>query len=426
VTATEGTAFTGAVASFTDANPDSVASDFTAVITWGDGHTSTGTVMATGSSGFQVTGSNTFAEEGSSVFTVTITDIGGSTTSISGTATIADAPLTATGANATATVGVSFSGVVASFTDADPNATVADYTAVINWGDGASSAGSIAYDSGQQVFTVAGSHTYITGGNQAVSVVITDQGTQATAMGDIQVTVPAPPPVVVPPLVIVCHDFGATEGVGTGKIVLATFTDSSSAQQYTGYRARISWGDGTTSSAGTIVANPDGTFSVVGQHTYAREGKYTVQVLVNRPNSTPASAACTATVADSIPVVAITAVQGSSSRKVELTVAYADTGWEKHTLLVDWGDGTRTTLDLETQRYGLSCVRHDYAKDPATSAQLVVTVVDGDGTASEPAALTVQFKTGTNRSPVRQSTGWDAFYAAIASQLAAFFRKGCD
>ena len=44
---TEGTGISGAtVATFTDANPNAAASDFTATIDWGDGTTTSGTVVA--------------------------------------------------------------------------------------------------------------------------------------------------------------------------------------------------------------------------------------------------------------------------------------------------------------------------------------------------------------------------------------------
>src|SRR5262249_55871265 len=56
VTATEGAAFTGPVASFTDLDPAGTAADFTATITWGDGHDSSGTVAANSAGGFTVSG----------------------------------------------------------------------------------------------------------------------------------------------------------------------------------------------------------------------------------------------------------------------------------------------------------------------------------------------------------------------------------
>ena len=45
-----------------------------------------------------------------------------------------------------------------------------------------------------------------------------------------------------------------------------------------GVSASILWGDGTRPSAGKVVANSDGTFSVLGTHTYRRAGLYRVLV----------------------------------------------------------------------------------------------------------------------------------------------------
>jgi hypothetical protein len=69
---------------------------------------------------------------------------------------------------------VPVSGVVASFTDADPGATVSDYAATIDWGDGTSSPGTVG-TSGSG-FTVSGSHTYQEDGNYPIIVHIGDVG----------------------------------------------------------------------------------------------------------------------------------------------------------------------------------------------------------------------------------------------------------
>src|SRR5205823_2363690 len=136
------TVFTGTIASFTDGNPTSTVADFTATISWGDGHTSAGAVTATGPGSFQVVGSNTSAGGGTYPVRVTITDAGGSTASTGGDATVADASLTAS-ADPEATEGVLFSGLVASFTDANPGSAASDFTAIISWGDGHTSVGAV-------------------------------------------------------------------------------------------------------------------------------------------------------------------------------------------------------------------------------------------------------------------------------------------
>jgi hypothetical protein len=46
------------------------------------------------------------------------------------------------------------------------------------------------------------------------------------------------------------------------------------------FEAAILWGDGTGRQAGKVVANDDGTFSVLGSHTYRRAGTYRVTIVV--------------------------------------------------------------------------------------------------------------------------------------------------
>jgi N-acetylneuraminic acid mutarotase len=95
-TATEGQAFTGTVATFTDANPAAQAGDFQATIDWGGGQTSDGTVAYDDANHvFTVTGSTTFAEEGSYPVSVTVTYVMGNTATAGASVTVAEAPLTA-------------------------------------------------------------------------------------------------------------------------------------------------------------------------------------------------------------------------------------------------------------------------------------------------------------------------------------------
>jgi Ca2+-binding RTX toxin-like protein len=107
IIATEGTS-TGqvTVATFTDANPDATAADFTATISWGDGTTSAGTVAAASGGGFSVDGAHSYAEEGQYTVGVSIDDQGGSTADTSGTATVANASLTPTLSGTLANIGV--------------------------------------------------------------------------------------------------------------------------------------------------------------------------------------------------------------------------------------------------------------------------------------------------------------------------------
>jgi streptogramin lyase len=192
--ATEGTAFRGPVATFTDADPNSTAADYTATITWGDGHTSNGTVTANGNGGFNVAGANTYTEEGSDTLSVVIRDAGGSTASPSGTATVSDAALSASPVTFAVTAGVLSPDVLATFTEADPNATAADYTATITWDAGHTSTGTVTAN-GSGGFNVAGTYSYAAEGRYNALVTVTDTGgSLANATSLVHVARIGPPP----------------------------------------------------------------------------------------------------------------------------------------------------------------------------------------------------------------------------------------
>lgn len=76
------------VATFSDANPYSTPSDFTATVNWGDGIVGTAQIVANINGGFSVIASHTYQSSRSSSYplTIQIVDAGGSTATVSGTA----------------------------------------------------------------------------------------------------------------------------------------------------------------------------------------------------------------------------------------------------------------------------------------------------------------------------------------------------
>jgi hypothetical protein len=158
---------------FADSNPGARSGDFTASIEWGDGSITAGTVIAS-AGGFAVSGSHLYAEEGTYPATVTVTDDGGERTVAAAQIAVADAPLTATSAGPlTATAGMPATFGLAHFSDADPLGVASDYTAMVEWGDGTGSTGTVSADlSGG--FDVATAHDYTTRGIYSISVRITD------------------------------------------------------------------------------------------------------------------------------------------------------------------------------------------------------------------------------------------------------------
>jgi hypothetical protein len=168
---------------FTDGNPNATAGEFSVMITWGDGQSSAGTLTALGGGQFAVSGSHVYADENPTGYmvAVSIRDIaGGNTTSAPSAAAIADAPLFATGATINGAINETFTQVVATFTDGNPNAPASDFTTTITWGDGGSSGGTVTALGGGR-FSVTGSHTYNGIANYNVRTDIRDRGTSTTS-----------------------------------------------------------------------------------------------------------------------------------------------------------------------------------------------------------------------------------------------------
>ncbi len=179
---------TGAVllGTFSDANQGATVADFTTpsgsvVVNWGDGSAPetlpAADIVAQGSPDgviFAVSAAHIYAEAGTYAYTVTATESGGSVTIFGGSGIIADAVLTPSPAQPIVNVVEAalfpvsvfspplFHGNVASYTDANPNSTLADFAAQIDWGDGTPlTAGTISQPGGVgTAYIVAGSHTY--------------------------------------------------------------------------------------------------------------------------------------------------------------------------------------------------------------------------------------------------------------------------
>ncbi|OYV85888.1 MAG: hypothetical protein B7Z73_12710, partial [Planctomycetia bacterium 21-64-5] len=265
-------------ATFTDLNPGDHSAEMTAVITWGDGGpTSIGTVSYDSGTGtYSVDGSHTYAEEGSYSISIAVTDAGTATTIITGSASVAEADTLAVVSTPTigATEGTIFSSTaLATFSNSGyPTQTSSDFTAMINWGDGSSSAGTVS-GSGSAL-TVGGSHLYadeLAAGT--ASVVLSDDGAGtavATAIGAANV---AEADVLTP----VAATVSATEGTTfTGAV--ATFSNTGYATSpASDFTATIDWGDGSSTTLGTV-SNSAGTLTVSGSHLYADEGSNTLTV----------------------------------------------------------------------------------------------------------------------------------------------------
>jgi hypothetical protein len=270
-TSVEGQNFTGVVANFTDADPRTPpVSYYTAVIDWGDGTTSPGTIGAVAAGAYQVTGTHRF-KGGTFTVKVSLKDGDVSSTTVTSTGTIAAAPVTGVAANLNAIDGSPFSGVVAAFTSANPFAQPAEFTVTIDWGDKSKTSLGNIDPQGFGQFIITGQHTYAAG-SYTPTISLTETAANATT------SVQGTASVVASPLDSNAKTLTATEGQNlTGAV--ATFTTVKPTAQPGDYTANISWGDGST-SAGTITGTAASGFSVAGVHMYALPRLYTYTVLI--------------------------------------------------------------------------------------------------------------------------------------------------
>ncbi len=187
----EGMPATGVVAQFTDGDPQTwpdVADfngAFAPVITWGDGKTSLGAVVADAANGvFDVVGTHTYANptpvDIPDTISVAVTEQWGSKVTVTNYVLVADGVIKLSGlavsTNGATPIqeGKAFTGDVATFTFSNPNATANSFQATIAWGDPATTTPDSATikEDGDGVFHVSGAHTYLEAGVTTITVTV--------------------------------------------------------------------------------------------------------------------------------------------------------------------------------------------------------------------------------------------------------------
>src|SRR5205807_1195688 len=309
--------------------------------------------------------------------------------------------LTATDKTITPTEGASFSGVVASFTDADPNGTRTDYSATINWGDGHTSVGTIAAN-GSGGFDVSGTNTYAKEGPYAVSVSIADHGASDAASSTANVADAV--------LTASGGTLSGTEGAPVpSTTVVAHFSDADPHGLATDYSATVDWKDGS-SSAGVIVANSGGGFDVQAGHIYEEEGSYPIHVSIADLGGSTANADGSLSVADAALIASdktLTATEGAAITSTTVVADFTDADQHgslgDYTANIEWKDGTSNARPISTNAPYTTHFRsgHIYEEEGSypihvSIADLGGSTVDADGSVSVgDAALIASGKTLT-------------------------------
>jgi hypothetical protein len=278
------------VASFTYPDPTAPPTNFTATINWGDGGTSFGIITTNGQGIYQVLGSHFYLDAGMFPFSVQVTDVGADKSTAGAIATVTGTvgPQPLFGLPVAAVAGQAFTNTqVATLDDSDPNAKPSDFTVTIDWGDGTTSAGTVTAADG--TFDVLGSHTYATAGRYQFGVRVIFGANQDTTTGYATVSSGGGPQN------LVTMPVSTAAGQAFTNQLLATFTDSDPNASPSDFIASINWGDGLQDNT-TVTAAGQGTFDVLGTHTYTAAGTYTFGVQVTDTSDRNATANGTAKV----------------------------------------------------------------------------------------------------------------------------------
>ena len=415
----EGDSFAGQTLA-TVAFADAAGACASATIEWGDGTTSAGQLVLQPGAGntYNVLGSHAYAEQGVYQFRVTVTlDAGDAVTGVA-TALVDDKPLTATAATletsalgliaangyndygwwydgwgspwttagageAAAVAGYAVGlndSVIATFSDANPADTAGDYSALIEWGDGASSAGTVRGAGGS--YYVVGSHGYTYAGTYSARVTVLDEGV-AVAHAISPVTVK-----------------DASAGVPT-LLKLPTFQITNPLDFLT---TTATWGDGAStsrpvasSSAFWSLGAPgqfwSANFDVSASHLYSTSGSRTIANTVADPSGEPpVSDTRTVQVAES-PLKVISTLpflQGDQEQAIEpaTLVVFADAPGnptKNFQARVEWGDGSFTDvvpMALDDGTYAVQA-GHTY---PTAGDYAITVLLQGSSSGGVPAS----------------------------------------
>jgi hypothetical protein len=286
--------------------------------------------------------------------------------------------ITSTAWTVSATEGSTLSGVLATFTDANPDAAGNGFTATIDWGDKTTliNVGATQITGANDTYTVPATHVYAEEGAYTLTLTVRDvDGVTATVHPIASVSDPA---VVATPAT-----FSAVEGASS-TFNIATFTDPGGAEAIGDYTATIDWGDSsalTSVSGSQMTGGGAAGFGVPGSHVYAEEGSYTLTVTISDVGGATATAKSVANVAD-VPLTGMSASIASGTTVTGTVASFSDPDTSDTTsdyqAAVDWGDGRSTSGGIVAgATAGQFSVDGNHAYSDGTSHTISVTVTHG-------------------------------------------------
>jgi uncharacterized protein (TIGR03118 family) len=155
------------------------------------------------------------------------------------------------------------------------------------------------------------------------------------------------------------------------------------------YTATIDWGDGSSTSAGTVVPTGNGGFLVVGNHSYSAPGTDDYQVTIRDASGNTATATGTVQVtAADLVAHAVPMVSHQLAIDNAIVAGFVDAGGgdplANYTATIDWGDGstsagTVSNADPTPTAVGFYNVAGSHTYTAAGDYTLTITINDTDG-----------------------------------------------
>ncbi|HQU42470.1 MAG: TIGR03118 family protein [Planctomycetia bacterium 21-64-5] len=211
--------------------------------------------------------------------------------------------------------------------------------------------------------------------------------------------------------------FGAVQVAGTGLSgAVGTDTTAQAGREFSGalaafgsaelpspeanpvasYTATIDWGDGSSTTPGTVVPTGNGGYLVVGSHTYTAAATDDYQVTINDASGNSATVTGTVQVmAATLSAKALPVESHGLSIDNANVAAFIDTGGadplSNYSATIDWGDGTSATPGTITQGIvppdavpigGYFAVAGSHTYAATGDYTFTVTISDSDGTSA--------------------------------------------
>jgi parallel beta-helix repeat protein len=338
---------------------------FSVTINWGDNSEPSAGSILNGEGGYEITGFHTYAESG--IYDVLITVHQDQRSAVAhATATVREAGLLLGRTELQTNLGTPFNDQVLAQIDAsaDP-AEPGELSALIDWGDDTTSPATIQ-DLGENLFQVLGSHQYDTPGDFTARITIT-RSNERTASISSTIHVLSPE---LWPLEMLGQQIATFTRMPAEPQRLARFTDPKPDTTAADYSATILWENGKT-TRGLVVAEADGSFSILGKLVFKQPGQYQAQIHLAHSDGRETQALADISVIETplrgkgVNVIAIEGLTMPSLRIATFVANDQDAipSPQEFDAAIDWGDGQQSAGAIVLQRNGKLTVvgAHTYA-----------------------------------------------------------------